>query len=247
VTASLFALPDPAAAVLHLCGGPYVTVGPRRREVPEGSKRLLAYVALRRTRVERRQAAAALWPDVDEVRASGNLRSALWRLRTAGVDLLAADKWFLRLRDGVPVDVHLLDDWATRLIRGAPRPADLAVLPSLADALELLPGWYDDWALDERERVRRRLLDALEALSRALVRAGRLGEAVEAAMAAVAADPLRESAQLTLIQSHAAEGNWIEARRTYDTYRDLLRRELGAEPSPDLAVRLPRARRFAPV
>ncbi|MFI5891804.1 BTAD domain-containing putative transcriptional regulator [Actinoplanes sp. NPDC051513] len=238
---------DPACVVLHLCGGPYVTLGRQRREVPEGSKRLLAYVSLRRSRVQRRHAAAALWPGAGAVRASGNLRSALWRLRTAGVDLLAADKWSLRLRDGVLVDVHVMDDWAARLTRGAPGPADLAVLPSLSDALELLPGWYDDWAIAERERVRRRLLDALEALSRALTRAGRPGEAVEAAMAAATADPLRESAQRALIHAHAAEGNWIEARRAYDAYRDLLRRELGVEPSPDLSARLPRARRFAPV
>ncbi|WP_433383575.1 AfsR/SARP family transcriptional regulator [Actinoplanes sp. CA-142083] len=239
--------PDPAAVVLHLRGGPYVTVGRERREVPEGSKRLLAYVSLSRAPMRRRQVAAILWPGAGEVRASGNLRSALWRLRTAGVGLLAADKWSLRLRDDVLVDVHLMSDWAARLTRGVPHSADLAVLPSLSDALELLPGWYDDWALAERERMRRRLLEALEALSRALARAGRLGEAVEAAVAAATADPLRESAQRALIQAHAAEGNWVEARRSFDAYRDLLRRELGAEPSPDLAARLPRARRLASV
>ncbi|MGW2995279.1 bifunctional ornithine acetyltransferase/N-acetylglutamate synthase, partial [Streptomyces sp. NPDC001193] len=32
-----------------------------------------------------------------------------------------------------------------------------------ADALDLLPGWYDDWVLLEQERVRQRLLHALEA------------------------------------------------------------------------------------
>jgi DNA-binding SARP family transcriptional activator len=69
------------ATVVHLLAGPYITVGPERREVPEGSKQLLVFVVLRRRRVERRQAAGALWPLGDEERAAGNLRSALWRLR----------------------------------------------------------------------------------------------------------------------------------------------------------------------
>ena len=52
--------------VLHLFAGPYVTVGSRRQEVPEGSKQLLAFVALRRRRVERRKAAGTLWPFGDD-------------------------------------------------------------------------------------------------------------------------------------------------------------------------------------
>ena len=60
------------------------------------------------------------------------------------------------------------------------------------DALDLLPGWYDDWVVFERERLRQRLLHALEMLSLRLVRQGRFGEAVEAALL-VHAEPLRES------------------------------------------------------
>ena len=52
------------AVVVHLFAGPYVTVGTERREVPEGSKQLMAFVSLRQRRVERRQAAGtsvAVW------------------------------------------------------------------------------------------------------------------------------------------------------------------------------------------
>ena len=87
---------NPDASIVHLLAGLYVTVGTRRQEVPEGSKQLLAYVALRRRRVERRQVAGTLWPFGDEERAAGNLRSALWRLRRAGINVLVADKWSLR-------------------------------------------------------------------------------------------------------------------------------------------------------
>ena len=222
---------DTGAQVVRLLGGPYVTAGSRRQEVPEGSKQLLAFVALRRRRVDRRHAAGTLWSGVDEERAAGNLRSALWRLRRTGIDVLLADKWSLALRPDVLVDVHLMDQWANRLIGGTASAADLAVSPSWADVLELLPGWYDDWVLVERERLRQRVLHALEELSRRLASAGRFADALEAAIVAIGAEPLRESAQRVLIEAHVAEGNLSEARHIWREYRDLVHRELGVDPS----------------
>jgi DNA-binding SARP family transcriptional activator len=229
------------APILRLFGGPLVAIGERHLDVPEGSKRLLVFVALHGGRVERRYAAGSLWPVGDDLRAAGCLRSALWRLRRAGIGLLTTDKHGLALRDDVVVDVHLVGAWATRVIGGNATRDDLGVLPWGLDALDLLPGWYDDWALVERERIRQRLLHALEALSHQLVRLRRCAEAVEAAMMAVSVEPLRESAQRMLIQAHLAEGNWVEGRRSFEAYRAVLRRELGVEPNPELAaeVRLP--------
>jgi DNA-binding SARP family transcriptional activator len=222
------------AVVVHLFAGPYVTVGTEHREVPEGSKQLLAFVALRRRRVERRQAAGTLWPFGDEERAAGNLRSALWRLRRAGINVLVADKWSLALSANVLVDLHLTEQWAARLIEGRAAGRDLTVSPSVIDALDLLPGFYDDWALMERERIRQRILHALEALSERLTAVGRYADAIEAAMLATSAEPLRESAQRTLIKAHLAEGNLTEARRSYRAYHDLVYRELGVTLSGDL-------------
>jgi DNA-binding SARP family transcriptional activator len=221
--------------VVHLFAGPYVTVGRERHEVPDGSRQLLAFVALRRHRVERRRAAGALWPFGNEERAAGNLRSALWRLRRAGIDVLIADKGSLMLHPRVTVDVEVVDQWAARLIQGIPSGPDLVLSPFARDALDLLPGWYDDWALLERERIRQRVLHALEALSERLTRAGRHAEAVDAALLAVGADPLRESAQRALIEAHIAEGNLAEANRSFLFYRDLLQRELGVAPSAELS------------
>ena len=234
---------DTGAHVVRLLGGPYVTAGDRCQEVPEGSKQLLAFVALRRRRVDRRHAAGTLWPGGDEERAAGNLRSALWRLRRAGIDVLLADKWSLALRPGVLVDVHLMDQWASRLIGGTATAADLAVSPSWADVLDLLPGCYDDWLLVERERLRQRMLHALEELSRRLAGAGRYADAVEAAVVATGTEPLRESAQRVLIEAHVAEGNLSEAHRIWREYRDLVHRELGVDPSGSLLADLDAAGR----
>src|SRR5882762_4972767 len=100
---------------LHLLGGPYVMTAGRRVSVPEGSKRLIAYVALNDRRVERSRIATVLWPDADRARAAGNLRSATWRLRCAGIDILHADKSSLVLQSRARVDVEGISDWANRL------------------------------------------------------------------------------------------------------------------------------------
>ncbi|WP_448628688.1 AfsR/SARP family transcriptional regulator [Geodermatophilus sp. URMC 64] len=221
--------------VLHLLGeGPFVSTGGRRHEVPEGSKRLLVFLALHRRRVERRQVAGALWPVGSEERAAGNLRSALWRLRGADVDVLVTDKTSVKLRDDVAVDLDLVSAWATRLITGTAPASDLTLPPSWTEALDLLPGWYEDWALLERERLRQRVLHALEALSHRYLLAGRCAEAVDVALTAVAVEPLRESAQRALLRAHLAEGNHIEVLRCFAAYRTLVRRELGVEPAADL-------------
>ena len=174
-----------------------------------------------------------MWPCGNDERAAGNLRSALWRLRRAGINVLAADKWTLALSSDVLVDLHLTEEWATRLIEGRATGDDLAVSPSAANALDLLPGFYDDWALMERERIRQRVLHALEVLSEKLAVAGRFADAIEAAMLATSAEPLRETAQRALIKAHIAEGNLIEARSSYHAYCDLVYRELGVAPSDE--------------
>jgi DNA-binding SARP family transcriptional activator len=222
--------------VVHLFAGPYVTFAGSRKEVPEGSKRLLAFVALRRRRVDRRQAAGALWPVGDDCRAAGNLRTALWRLRGAGIDVVAADKWSLSLIENIAVDTHIVSEWANRVINEKPFNGDLTLTTDPLEDLDLFPGWYDDWAIMERERMRQRMLHALEALSRQLTRLHRYADAVEVALTAISADPLRESAQRALIDAYASEGNQVEACRVYLAYVRLLRRELGVEPSRDLAL-----------
>src|SRR6516225_5868293 len=179
-------------SAVHLLGGLYVTRNGNRLEVPEGSKRLLAFLCPRRGPVERCHAAGTLWPSVDDRRAAGNLRSALWRLRGADIDVLEADKRLIGLRQGLAVDVYELAEWASRLVARRPARGDLSLRRPLDDALDLLPGCYDDWAIIERERMRQRMLRALEALSRELTAMGRYGEAVDAALTAIVAEPLRE-------------------------------------------------------
>lgn len=218
-----------------LLDGPYVTEDDRRLPVPEGSERLLVFVALRNGHaVSRRKVAGTLWPAVADGRAAGNLRTALWRLRSSGIDVLEADRHTLSVRCGTEIDVDRVEQWASRLVEGAAEAGDLSLHCFHPAAIELLPGWYDDWIVFERERIRQRLLHALEVLGRRLAEQGRFGEAIEAAMTAIDIDPLRESAQRALILIHLSEGNLTEARRAYVRYARLLHTELRIAPTPGL-------------
>jgi DNA-binding SARP family transcriptional activator len=223
------------SATLCLLGGPVVIKNGRRLEIPEGSKRLLVFVTLNGGRVSRRHAAGTLWPNGNDDRAAGNLRSALWRLRGAGIDILHADKWMLHLDPELSVDITQLSRWAAKMIEGTVDGSDLGPLDLNPEALNLLPGWYDEWVISERERVRQRLLHAMESLVHRLVSHGLYADAVEVAMTAVGVEPLRESAQRVLIEAHLAEGNLVEAHRVYVAYSEMLAAELGVSPSVELA------------
>src|SRR5207249_4170428 len=117
-----------------------------------------------------------------------------------------------------------------RLAEDAVAP-DPDVVLGLCEAGELLPGWYEDWLIVERERLRQRMLHMLEAACRRLTEAARFAEAIEVGLAAVAVEPLRESAHAAVIHAHLAEGNLVEASRQYELLRDLLREHLGTLPS----------------
>jgi DNA-binding SARP family transcriptional activator len=201
--------------------------------VPMTVQRVLVFLALHDRPVPRSQVAGTLWLDASEQRATASLRSALWRLRRPGDPLVEASQNHLRLAAGVTVDYREVVGYARALLDEANGGAALERNAGCLSR-ELLPGWWEDWVLVERERFRQLRLHALEACCRRLARAGRFAQAVEAGLAAVALEPLRESAHRLLISVYLAEGNRAEAVRQYQAYRRLLRDELALEPSPQV-------------
>src|SRR5215217_6526529 len=235
----------PMARRLSLLGGFELRCAGTEVAVARGGQRLLALLALLALQgrpLERLWVAGTLWLDATEERAGASLRSALWRLpQPEGTAVVEASATHLRLARDLAVDVQEL----AGLAQGLEAPATLGgdqggdqggdLDPSTL-AVDLLPDWYEDWVVLERERFRQLRLHALEALCSRLTTAGRFGAAVQAGLAAVAGEPLRESAHRTLIQAHLAEGNPGEAVRQYQLYRRLLASELAIEPSAAIHV-----------
>jgi DNA-binding SARP family transcriptional activator len=214
------------------CGGRLVSL-------PLSAQRLLAFVALHEHPLQRAFVAGTLWIDSSDERAGASLRSCLWRLNRPGHLLVEATGTQLRLAPRVDVVLRRSLALARRLLDGTADGEDLQVSEAMLGG-ELLPDWYDDWLLFERERFRQISLHALEALAERLVRSGDAVRALEAALSAVRAEPLRESAHRVLIRVHLAEGNRGEAVRQYEVCRRLLRERLGVEPSAQLDALLER-------
>jgi len=161
------------------------------------------------------------------------LRTALWRLRQSGLLVLDGSLDEVCLRPALVVDVLDLTEHAHRLL-DEPLETDAERTSELANAGEVLPEWDDEWLVPHRERFRQIRLHALERTGERLAEEGRYGRAVEVSLAVLADDPLRESAQRVLIKIYAAEGNVHEALVRYRAYRDVMRDELGLDPSPQM-------------
>lgn len=181
------------------------------------AEHLLAFLALRND-LRRTAVSGQLWPDLDEAQARACLRSTLWRLpRPDRLSLVATSGDRLYLSTFVEVDITRLRDRLDQWLSGDAPPVKIGPL-----SWDLLPTWYDDWLVIDRERQRQIRLHALERMSAWYVSAGRFDRAIEAALQAIAGDPLRESGHRCLIRAHLAEGNVSEARREMHSYLALL-------------------------
>jgi DNA-binding SARP family transcriptional activator len=205
--------------------------------LPLVAQRLLALLALSDRPQARVHAAGVLWPDADERHASANLRSTLWRLSSVRPPLVVREP-SLRLASGIVVDVRRSYALASRVLDPSVGLSELGPDPTSSFIDDLLPDWNEDWVVIERERFRQARLHALETLCDRFSEAGLMMQAIQAGLAAVTADPFRESGHRVLIKAHIREGNRSEALRQYVSYRKILDEELGIEPSTALTEML---------
>jgi DNA-binding SARP family transcriptional activator len=208
--------------------------GAEVRPVPLGARRLLALVALHDRPVSRRRAAFTLWSGVSEARAYGSLRTALFRLRASPSEgVLLEQGSELALSATVEVDVRRAHALAAPLLGGhsGTGAGGYRELEAILKGGELLPDWYEDWVLIERERYHEFRLRALEALCDVHLRSGAVAAALSCARAAVEADPVRESSRRTLISVLLADGNRAAALAQERQFREHLT-SFGLEPSP---------------
>jgi DNA-binding SARP family transcriptional activator len=217
--------------LLHLEGGFSLCAGRRICRLPLSSQRVLAFLALHERSLLRVYVAGALWPGSNESRAAASLRTSIWRLQQIGGRPVVASASHLGLGDNVVVDVRQTIDAARTVLNGKPARVCSREFELLVEAHDLLPDWYDEWVIMEREHIREQRVRALEALCVELTAAGEYPNAARAGLAAVACEPLRESSHRALIAVHIAEGNPGEAVRRYAEYAALLKRKLDLAPS----------------
>jgi DNA-binding SARP family transcriptional activator len=218
-----------ASPEIRVINGFRVCLDGRTLLLPVAAQRVVAFVVLHDEPMLRSYVAGNLWPDVTEQRAAGNLRTTLWRLSRLPA-LVGSGRRHVWLEPEVTVDFREATEIARRLMVD---PDGVSPAASRCPALlgDLLPDWYDEWAIMERERFRELRIHALESIGRGMMRMGKYAAAVQAGLAAARAEPLRESSHRLVVEAHASEGNVAAAMRQFETFRAALKRELGVEPS----------------
>lgn len=203
-------------------------------------QRLLAFLALhRRTPVSRQQLAFLFWPDTSNTQARTNLRNLLYRLQQEWPQM---GQWI----DARGAEIHWQADAAFDLdveqfeqaLAAAAASADgVEVEAHLRQALEfyagdLLPNLYDDWVLQERERLRAHFIQALEQLVQILEDNRRYADAIVCCQRLLRQEPLQERVYRHLMRFYALADDRAAALRVYHTCATTLERDLGVEPSP---------------
>jgi len=224
----------PTPVRLGLLGGFRLSVKAEDVALPMNAQRLICFLALHDQPLLRTFVGGSLWGESTDLLAGGSLRSALWRLGQATYPVVALTSDHIALSPSVGVDLRDGRALAHKVIDPSRDLDDVAEVNEDVLSLDLLPDWTEDWVLLERESYHQLRLRALEALCRRLSAKGRFGQAVQAGLAAVSGEPLRESARRALIEAHLAERNVGAALREYDAFCQLLHDELGLDPSEDL-------------
>jgi WD40 repeat protein/DNA-binding SARP family transcriptional activator len=204
---------------------------------------LLAYLATESQRPHPRDSLAALlWPDWPNRAALSNLRYALSDLRKVISDLTAEPPFLLISRGTIQFNAesnHWLD------IAEFTRLADSQDVEQLERAVSLYKGEFlagfsvreaapfEDWARLKSEQLQRCYLETLHRLPVALEGCGEYERALGHAWRLVDAEPLDESGQRQTMRLLALSGRRAEALAQYEACRDVLKKELGAAPSPE--------------
>lgn len=193
---------------------------------------LFAFLILNAGTTQRREKLAGmLWPDSLEETARDNLRHALWRIKKA-------------LSSKPTVEYLLTDDLSITFNASAEYRLDAAAVEQAsetasADELmgvlseyqgELLPGFYDEWVVSEREHLASMFEHHMARLMSLLEKENRWLDLLESAERWIKLGQKPEPAYRALMSAHAAKGDMSKVAATYERCVRSLK-EFGMEPS----------------
>jgi WD40 repeat protein/DNA-binding SARP family transcriptional activator len=218
-----------------------VRVDNKRVVIPSrAAQSLLAYLTLNPSTSHRREKLAGLiWPEMPEDSARHNLRHELWRLRKI-ISLQQSDASEYILADEIAIAFnadapHWLD--VAQLERAQP---DLSAGELIAQVAlyrgELLPGFYDDWVMLERERVQVVFEGKMQQLLERLIAEQQWRGVLEWAERWIALGDTPEPAYRALMVAHGALGETSQVALAYERCVEALRNELGVEPSAETRI-----------
>ncbi len=205
------------------------------------SQALLCYLAVTGCPHSREKLAGLLWGDKPKAKAKANLRKSLSGLRQLFRDALIITRESVAFnRDSTYwLDVEAFESAL------AENDADSEKLDPLREAVELYRGeflegfsvrqalGFEEWVLNEQERLRQLAIQALHRLSVACTVRGEYAAGIEYTNRLLALEPWQEEAHRQLMTLLARSGQHSAALAQYETCRQILAEELGVEPLPE--------------
>jgi DNA-binding SARP family transcriptional activator len=202
---------------------------------------LLAYLVVHRGASQLRQhLAGVFWPDSTDSQARTNLRRELHQLREALPEpdrFLNVDAQTVTWCEDARCTSDVVEfETALAEANSAQTRNDTVAFRLAAERAvrlyggDLLPGFYDDWVLAERERLRRSCVALLDRLATVLAELGDTRTASEHARRRVELEPLEESGYRRLMELQGRTGDRAAALATFHRCASTLQHELQVEP-----------------
>jgi DNA-binding SARP family transcriptional activator len=223
---------------IHLLGQFKLLAGDQEIELPSRpAQSLFAYLVLNAGVTHRREKLASLiWPEANKNNARSYLRQALWRMRKALENGSLNWSDYLHITD---IDVSFNDQsdyWldADQLLAAAKSDSVDEMIQGL-DLYrgELLPGFYEEWVILERERMQSAYHQKTNLLLDNLVQNAQWDEALKWAEQWIRLGYSPEPAFRALMLAYAGLGDQTMVSATYQRCREALDRELGLDLSRD--------------
>ncbi|MBN1135578.1 MAG: AAA family ATPase, partial [Anaerolineae bacterium] len=239
---------------IHLLGGLMLTCDDAPLlPIPSTSARsLLAYLLAYRDRPHTRDLlAGTFWPDLPDAAARRRLSQALWLIRKAlePHSILLTEGNTVQINPDLPLWLDM--EQFEQLLAGSKVQDPALAAGTLLLAAEVyrgdfLAGYYEDWMLAERERLRDLFLATLERLVAGLKARGEYEGALVHARRLAVEDPWREEAHREVMRLLHLLGRNVEALKQFEACCHVLQDELDALPeSETVALAQEIARRAA--
>ena len=198
---------------------------------------LLAYLALNAGVTHRREKLASLlWPEATESNARSYLRQALWRIRKSLKSRSLQWEDFLEVNE---IDVTFIihaDYWLDAdVLLKAVEPEQVETLIEIVNLYreELLPGFYDEWVVSERNRLQAAYHQKMRLLLDGLVHNEQWHKVIEWGEQWIRLDYAPEAAYRAMMQAHAELGDMGMVHTTFQRCTEAINHELDLEPSPE--------------
>jgi predicted ATPase/DNA-binding SARP family transcriptional activator len=208
----------------------------------------------------REMLADRLWPDSGSDTAKHNLNQALYKLRQEfgepdlrPQNLVLSNHLHVRLNsDLIITDVQTfrallcrVNELGTLVDLTESRGERIDLLSQAVDLYRgaLLPGYYDEWVLIERERLALQFVDSVVSLLQLLSGSKEFERALQVGLKAASTIPCHEELSIAVMGLYQNLGKPIDGLREYVRMRTALRRYEGRDPGPTssaLAVALKR-------